>query len=109
MLACCVSLDADEFSADQTMNNDIAERVQKVIAKHLRVETDKVPLDATFEQLGMDSLDSVNLLFEVEDEFDISIDDQDAKTIMSVPQMVAGIEKLLARKESAAESAPPSA
>ncbi len=74
------------------MNQEIAERVQKVIAKHLRVETDKVPLDATFEQLGMDSLDGVNLLFEVEDEFDISIDDQVAKSITSVPQMVDGIE-----------------
>jgi acyl carrier protein len=91
------------------MNNDIAERVQRVIAKHLRVEVDKVPLDATFEQLGMDSLDSVNLLFEVEDEFDISIDDQDAKSITSVPQMVDGIEMLLARKANAAEPAPPNA
>lgn len=92
-----------------TMNPEIAERVQKVIAKHLRVETDKVPLDATFEQLGMDSLDGVNLLFEIEDEFNISIDDQDAKSITSVPQMVAGIEKLLAHKADAAESVPPTA
>ena len=89
------------------MNQEIAERVQKVIAKHLRVETDKVPLDATFKQLGMDSLDGVNLLFEVEDEFDVSIDDQDAKSITSVPEMAAGIEKLLARKEGATEAAPP--
>jgi acyl carrier protein len=89
------------------MNHEIANRVQNVIAKHLKVETDKVPLDATFEQLGMDSLDGVNLLFEVEDEFDVSIDDQDAKSIKSIPEMVAGIEKLLARKEGATESAPP--
>jgi acyl carrier protein len=91
------------------MNNDIAERVQKIIAKHLRVETDKVPLDATFEQLGMDSLDSVNLLFEVEDEFDISINDQEARSITSLPQMVEGVEVLLACKADATESAPPKA
>jgi acyl carrier protein len=89
------------------MNPEIAERVQRVIAKHLRVETDKVPLDGTFEQLGMDSLDGVNLLFEIEDEFNISIDDQDAKAITSVPQMVAGIEKLLARRAEVPDSAPP--
>lgn len=89
------------------MNQEIAERVQRVIAKHLRVETDKVPLDATFEQLGMDSLDGVNLLFEVEDEFNISIDDQDAKSITSVPQMVAGIEKLLDRRAEVPDTAPP--
>lgn len=92
------------------MNQEIAKRVQKVIANHLRVETDKVPFDATFEQLGMDSLDSVNLLFEVEDEFNISIDDQAAKSITSVPQMVDGIEMLLARKAATTpEPAPPSA
>jgi len=91
------------------MNPEIAERTQKVIAKHLRVPVEKVPLDATFEQLGMDSLDSVNLLFEVEDEFDISIDDQEAKSITSVEQMVDGIEVLLARKAGNAEAAPPSA
>jgi acyl carrier protein len=91
------------------MNPDIAERTRKVIAKHLRVDVDKVPPDATFEQLGMDSLDSVNLLFEVEDEFDISIDDQEAKAITSVPQMVQGIEVLLARKADAAQATPPTA
>jgi acyl carrier protein len=91
------------------MNPDISERVQKIIAKHLRVETDKVPLDATFEQLGMDSLDRVNLLFEVEDEFDISINDQEARSITSLPQMVEGVEVLLARKADATESAPPTA
>jgi acyl carrier protein len=91
------------------MNPEIAERTQRVIATHLRVENEKVPLEATFEQLGMDSLDGVNLLFEIEDEFDISINDQDAKSITSVPQMVAGIEKLLAQKAHDAEAAPPTA
>jgi len=91
------------------MNQKIAERVQKVMAKHLRLPIEKVPLDATFEQLGMDSLDSVNLLFEVEDEFDISIDDQQAKSIKSIPEMVEGVEALLKRKAQASEAAPPTA
>ena len=91
------------------MNNELAERVRRVVAKHLRVDLEKVPLDATFEQLGMDSLDSVNLLFELEEEFDISIDDQEAKSITSVSQMVDGIEILLARKAASSEAAPPSA
>jgi acyl carrier protein len=91
------------------MNQEIAERVQKVMAKHLRKPVEEVPPDATFEQLGMDSLDSVNLLFEVEDEFDISIDDQEAKSIKSIPEMVAGVEVLLKRKAEASEAAPPTA
>ncbi len=89
------------------MNPDIAQRTQSVIAKHLRVPVEQVPLEATFAQLGMDSLDSVNLLFEIEDEFDISIDDRDAKSITSVQQMIEGIEVLLARKAANAEATPP--
>jgi acyl carrier protein len=89
------------------MNPEIAERTRKVIAKHLRVPVEQVPLDATFEQLGMDSLDSVNLLFEIEDEFDISIEDRDAKSIASVKQMIEGIETLLERKKANAEATPP--
>jgi acyl carrier protein len=80
------------------MNNELAERVRNVIAKHLRVPLEKVSIDSTFEDLGMDSLDGVNLLFAVEDEFEISIDDDEGRSISSVSQMVDGIEKLLARK-----------
>lgn len=89
------------------MNPEIAERTRIVIAKHLRVPVEQVPLDATFEQLGMDSLDSVNLLFEIEDEFDISIEDRDAKSITSVQQMIEGIETLLERKQANAAATPP--
>ena len=80
------------------MRSEIADRVRTVIAKHLRVPVEQVPADATFEQLKIDSLDSVNLLFEIEDEFDISINDQQARGIKSVPEMVAGIEQLLANQ-----------
>ena len=88
------------------MSSELADRVRSVIAKHLRVPVEQVPADATFEQLKIDSLDSVNLLFEIEDEFDISINDQQAREIKSVPEMVAGIEQLLANK---AESPTPDA
>jgi acyl carrier protein len=80
------------------MNNEVSERVRAVMAKHLRIPVEQIPADATFEDLKIDSLDSVNLLFEIEDEFDISINDQQARDIKSVPEMVAGIEQLLAAK-----------
>jgi len=80
------------------MSNEISERVRTVMAKHLRVPVENIASDATFEDLKIDSLDSVNLLFEIEDEFDISINDQQARDIKSVPEMVAGIEQLLAAK-----------
>jgi acyl carrier protein len=86
------------------MNNELAERVRNVVAKHLRVPPEKITNDSTFEELGMDSLDSVNLLFDVEDEFDISIEDEQARSISSVRQMIEGIERLQAVKAGNAAS-----
>lgn len=86
------------------MNTEMANRVRNIIAQHLRVPIEKVTAESTFAELGMDSLDAVNLVFDVEEEFDVSIDDKDAKSITSVAQMVDGVEKLLARKSA---NAPP--
>ena len=80
------------------MNSDIAERVRKVIAKHMRIPPENVTNESTFAELGIDSLDGVNLLIEIEDEFDISIEDDQARSIRSVPEMVDGIQRLLAAK-----------
>jgi acyl carrier protein len=87
------------------MNNEMVERVRNIVAKQLRVPVEKVTAESTFADLGMDSLDAVNLIFDVEEEFDVSIDDKDAKSITSVAQMVDGVEKLLARKSVNATSA----
>ena len=63
-----------------------------------RIPLDTVTPDSTFEQLGIDSLDRINLLFDLENEFDISIDDEQARSIENIPQMVAGIEGMLRAK-----------
>jgi len=88
------------------MNNEFAERVRMVIAKHMRIPPENITNESTFADLGIDSLDGVNLLFDIEEEFDISIEDDAARSISSVAQMVDGIEKLLAAKsENPAPSA----
>lgn len=87
------------------MNIELADRVRKVIAKQMRIPVENVTIDSTFEQLGIDSLDGVNLLFEVEEEFDISIDDDESRSIKSVREMVNGIETLLARKSPDTQAA----
>jgi acyl carrier protein len=90
------------------INTDVFERVRKVIAKHMRVPPETITPESTFAELGIDSLDGVNLLFEIEDEFDISIEDEQARSISSIPEMVAGIEKLLAAKATAVSDSQPS-
>ena len=79
-------------------DDDLSQRVIKVIAdtQHIPVET--VKLESTFAELNIDSLDGINILFALESEFNIDIPDESARTIRTVRQMVEGIEKLLALK-----------
>ena len=78
------------------MSNDLTHRVISVIAKTQRIAPEKITPDSTFEQLGLDSLDSVNILFALEEEFSIDIPDEETRDIRSIGQMIEGVEKLLA-------------
>ncbi len=82
------------------MPESIQDRVLRVIATTKRVPLESVKPDSTFASLGVDSLDRLNILFDLESEFDIEIDDEDAKQITSIPQMLEGVALLLAAKEA---------
>ena len=63
----------------------VDERVKKIIAEQLGVEEDEVTSEASFvEDLGADSLDTVELVMALEEEFGIEIPDEDAEKILSV-------------------------
>ena len=81
-------------------NETIRDRVLRVIATAKRIPLESVRPDSTFESLGIDSLDRLNILFDLESEFDIEIDDEDAKQVAGIPQMVEGIQLILAAKEA---------
>jgi len=83
------------------MSNDLTERVISVIAATQRIPREKISPESTFEALGLDSLDSVNILFALEEEFKIDIPDEDTRDIRTVAQMIEGIEKLVATSGSA--------
>ncbi|GIN83735.1 acyl carrier protein [Heyndrickxia sporothermodurans] len=68
---------------------DVLERVTKIIVDRLGVEESKVTLEASFkDDLGADSLDVVELVMELEDEFDMEISDDDAEKISTVGDAV---------------------
>ncbi|HLJ17530.1 MAG TPA: phosphopantetheine-binding protein [Bryobacteraceae bacterium] len=77
------------------MPDDLSQRVISVVAATQHIAPEKVTLDSTFEELGIDSLDGINILFAVENEFNISIPDDAAKAIRSVREMVEGVDKLV--------------
>jgi len=74
---------------------ELTERVRGIIAAAQHVPVEKITADSTFEELGIDSLDGINILFAVESEFNINIPDDAAQKIRSVRDVVDGIAKLL--------------
>jgi acyl carrier protein len=74
---------------------ELTERVRGIIATAQHLAPEKVMADSTFAELGIDSLDGINILFAVENEFNINIPDDAAQNIKSVRDVVDGIAKLL--------------
>ena len=74
---------------------ELTERVRGIIATTQHLSQEKVTADSTFEELGIDSLDGINILFAVENEFNINIPDDAAQNIRSVRDVVDGIAKLI--------------
>jgi acyl carrier protein len=74
--------------------SDIGERVKKIVVEHLGVEADKVTEAASFiDDLGADSLDTVELVMAFEEEFGCEIPDDAAETILTVGDAVKFLEK----------------
>jgi acyl carrier protein len=76
--------------------NDVADRVKKIIVEHLGVEEGKVVENASFiDDLGADSLDTVELVMAFEEEFGIEIPDEAAEKILSVKDAVDYIKNAI--------------
>lgn len=72
----------------------VLEKVKQIIVNELNVDPGKVTLEASLkDDLGADSIDAVEVIMSLEDEFDISIDDDAAQNIKTVQDLVNYIEK----------------
>ncbi|MBL8176698.1 MAG: acyl carrier protein [Bryobacterales bacterium] len=83
------------------MPETTVERVIRVIAKTQHYDAAKtaaITPSSTFEELGIDSLDGIQIVFALENEFDVSIPDDAAKSIRGIADITEGIGKLLAEK-----------
>jgi len=77
-------------------NQSIEERVIKIVCDQMGATADKVTLETSFiNDLGADSLDTVELVMEFEDEFDITIPDEDAEKIQTIGTAVDYIQSKL--------------
>ena len=76
----------------------VRDKVIRVFSEFKKVPPEDIKEATTFEQLGFDSLDGLNLIFELEEEFDLVIPDDKAQSMRSVGQVIDGIETLLEEK-----------
>ncbi|MCC6264850.1 MAG: acyl carrier protein [Bryobacterales bacterium] len=80
------------------MFEQTAQRVVDVIVSTQKLDPAKVTIDSTFEELQIDSLDGLNIVFALENEFDIDIPDDKAKELSNVRQVAEQINALLESK-----------
>lgn len=81
------------------MADNIFERVQDIIVEQLGVDKTQVTLKANFtDDLGADSLDTVELVMAIEEEFSIEIPDEDAENIATLDQAIRFIEQAVDKK-----------
>ena len=75
------------------MTKDVSQKVKKMVAEHLGVEETKVTEEANFiDDLGADSLDTVELVMAFEEEFGAEISDSEAEKILTVGDAIKFIE-----------------
>jgi acyl carrier protein len=77
----------------------IEDRVLRVISNSKRIQLTSVKPENTLDELGIDSLDRLNILFDLESEFDISIDDEEARKARTISDIVGGVQQLVAARE----------
>lgn len=88
------------------MTQAVADKVRQIIADQALIDVDDVTLDATLDQLGVDSLGLVEAVFAIEESFDISVpfnanDPADSEfDITNVASMIAAVESLVAKQKS---------
>lgn len=76
------------------MKEETTQRVIAIIVKQLNVNVEEVVLEVKLSDLGADSLDNVELMMELEKEFDVKIPDNDLEKIITVGDAIDYIEKI---------------
>ncbi len=85
--------------------DDVTRRVIEVIASAQHLDASAVTEVSTFEELRIDSLDGINILFALENEFNVNIPDEEAQKLRSVSEIADGVRKLLAANAGSAGAA----
>lgn len=78
--------------------HELSSRVIRVIAQTQRMPEESITPDSTFDQLKIDSLDGINIVFALENEFGIEIPDEGVQTMRSIREITEGIKILISAR-----------
>ena len=81
----------------------VAQKVIRVVAMNKKMAPEELSPASRFEDLKMDSLDALNMIFALEEEFDINIPNEEAAKMKSVDEAIHGVQELLKAKSSASK------
>jgi acyl carrier protein len=87
------------------MPADLSDRVIAIIATTQKIPAETIKAESTFQELKIDSLDAINIVFALENEFNVSIPDDAAREVKTVADLTAGIAKLINKEEDARTAA----
>jgi acyl carrier protein len=83
--------------------DQLEQQVIEIIAKKKKVDPSTITLDSTFQELAIDSLDGMDLIFTFEDTFNISVPDNVVQQMKGVREVVAGLRQELAKPPTPAQ------
>lgn len=79
------------------MSSEVFEKIKDLIVTKKGVDAEKVLIDSSFEELGMDSLDAVELVADMEEIFNVNIPNTDLQNFKTIRQAVEGLEKAISQ------------
>lgn len=83
--------------------NKTAQSVIEIIAKETSIAPEKISLDSTLQEMDVHSLDGIQIIFAIEDKFDINVPESEAQHATgTVRELIAGVERLIAAKATPA-------
>ena len=92
------------------MSNDIREQILDVMAKSASIDRSRITMDSTLKDLNVDSIDAMQIIFDLEDHFSITVPDRDPNfDTASVGGLINAVEQMLATKDSTAAVRPATA
>lgn len=82
------------------MKTEIEQTLKESIARQKMLSIEDISLDSSLEELGVTSLDSISLVFDIEDKYGIEVPNEALKQLRTVRDIVDGVEKLLSSQQA---------